>query len=124
MIEYEEVVASYLRTWNERDPVARRSLLEAGWEPDATYVDPLAEVCGHDGIDAAVTGAQEAFDEYSFRLIGAVDGHHTQCRFSWELGPEGQDAPVAGFDVLHLGPDGRIRAVLGFLDRLPAGTAA
>lgn len=30
-------------------------------------------------------------------------------------------APVAGFDVITLDAEGRIRSVLGFLDRVPAG---
>jgi hypothetical protein len=30
-------------------------------------------------------------------------------------------APVAGSDVITLDEQGRIRTVLGFLDRLPAG---
>jgi hypothetical protein len=24
---------------------------------------------------------------FTFRLAGAVDGHHNQARFGWELGP-------------------------------------
>jgi hypothetical protein len=53
-------------------------------------------------------------------LAGPVDGHHDQVRFSWELGPAGADAPVAGFDVAVVSDDGRIQTVLGFLDRVPA----
>ena len=34
------------------------------------------------------------------------------------------DAPIAGFDVAVTGGDGRLRSVLGFLDRVPAGSAA
>ena len=44
------------------------------------------------------------------------------ARFSWELVSEADgSAPVAGFDVITLDTDGRIRSVLGFLDRVPAG---
>ncbi len=49
-----------------------------------------------------------------------VDGHHDQCRFSWELGPSGREAPVAGFDVAQIADDGTLQTVLGFLDRVPA----
>jgi hypothetical protein len=28
----------------------------------------------------------------TFRLAGAVDAHHDQARFTWELGPDGADA--------------------------------
>ncbi len=64
----------------------------------------------------------EQFPGFSFRLSGAVDGHHDTARFSWELvsGTDGA-APVAGFDVITLDDEGRIRSVFGFLDRVPAG---
>jgi hypothetical protein len=42
-------------------------------------------------------------------------------RFGWELGPKGQEALIAGSDVAVLDDDGRIRAVFGFLDRVPSG---
>jgi hypothetical protein len=43
-------------------------------------------------------------------------------RFSWELVPEAGGEPLAiGFDVAVTGADGRIRSVLGFLDKAPAG---
>lgn len=42
------------------------------------------------------------------------------ARFSWELVSKADgSAPVAGFDVIRLAEDGRIRSVLGFLDRVP-----
>jgi len=50
----------------------------------------------------------------------AVDGHHNQARFTREFGPEGVDAPVVGFDVAVLSNDGKVVAVYGFLDKVPA----
>ncbi len=63
---------------------------------------------------------QDRFPGWTFRLAGPVDAHHDQLRFSWQLGPEGADAPVAGFDVALVDVDGRMTRVLGFLDRVPA----
>lgn len=51
---------------------------------------------------------------------GPVDAHHSQGRFTWRLGPPGAPAPVEGFDVVELAPDGRIQTALGFLDKVPA----
>jgi len=56
----------------------------------------------------------------SFRLGGAVDTHHDQARFTWELGPAGADPVVIGFDVAQRDADGRLALVLGFLDKVPA----
>ena len=47
-----------------------------------------------------------------------MDGHHEQLRFSWELGPAGGAPPIAGPDVAVTDGNGRLRAVLGFLDRV------
>ncbi|WP_332909962.1 hypothetical protein [Nocardia asteroides] len=54
-----------------------------------------------------------------FRHTGTADAHHDQVRFTWELGPVGEPAPIAGFDVALIA-DGRIAKVYGFLDRVPA----
>jgi len=39
-------------------------------------------------------------------------------RFSWSLGPAGEEAPIEGSDVLTLN-GGRVGAVIGFLDKVP-----
>jgi hypothetical protein len=64
---------------------------------------------------------QSQFPGFRFRLAGPVDGHHDQARFTWELGPDGAEAPIAGFDVAETDEAGRIRSVHGFLDRVPTG---
>ena len=57
-----------------------------------------------------------------FRLAGPADAHHDQVRFTWHLGPDGGDPPITGSDIAVTDGDGRIRTVLGFLDRAPAAT--
>ncbi|WP_055489297.1 nuclear transport factor 2 family protein [Streptomyces sp. TP-A0356] len=121
---YESAVARYFEAWNTPDPQALATAVAAAWTADGSYTDPLADVSGHQQIAAVITGAHEQFPGFSFRLSGAVDGHHDIARFAWELVSEADGAaPVAGFDVIALGEDGRIRSVHGFLDRLPAGAA-
>jgi SnoaL-like domain len=120
MHDFDAIAASYLGAWNERDPGARAAAIDKLWAPDARYTDPLADVQGREAIDATVAAVQQQFPGFVFRLAGAVDGHHDQCRFSWELGPADGEAPVAGSDVALIGEDGTLQAVLGFLDRVPA----
>jgi hypothetical protein len=119
-MNYADIATRYIEAWNETDTAARRAAIKQLWADDATYVDPLVSVQGHDQIDATIAAVQAQFPQFAFRLAGAVDGHHDQCRFQWELGPQNADAPVAGFDVAVIGDDGRLRSVLGFLDRVPA----
>jgi hypothetical protein len=119
--DYETLAGRYIDNWNDKDPASRRTATETLWAQDASYIDPLIEVHGHDGIEATIAAVQSQFPSLRFRLTGPVDGHHNQCRFGWELGPEQGDAPVAGFDVAVLTSDGtRLQTVLGFLDRVPA----
>ncbi|WSQ14400.1 nuclear transport factor 2 family protein [Streptomyces sp. NBC_01231] len=119
---YESAVAHYFEAWNTREPDARAKAVAAVWTEDGTYTDPVSDAGGHEQIAAVIAGAHEQFPGFAFRLTGAVDGHHDTARFSWELVHETDgSAPLAGSDVITLDADGRIKAVLGFLDRVPVG---
>ncbi|MGW5093954.1 nuclear transport factor 2 family protein [Streptomyces nodosus] len=121
---HESAVARYFEAWNAGDPQALAKAVAAAWAPDGRYTDPLADARGPEEIAAVIAGAHQQFPGFSFRLSGAVDGHHDTARFGWELvGEADGSAPVAGFDVIVLADDGRIRSVHGFLDRVPAGAA-
>ncbi|NEB75509.1 nuclear transport factor 2 family protein [Streptomyces sp. SID14478] len=122
MTAHESAAARYFEAWNATDADARAKAVAAAWTEDGTYTDPLADVAGHDGVAAVIGAAHEQFPGFFFRPLGAVDGHHGIARFGWELVSQADgSAPVAGFDVIELADDGRIRAVHGFLDRVPAG---
>ena len=115
-----DLAGRYLAAWNATDPAARRALVEEVFAEDVTYTDPLADVAGRDGLDAAIAAVQGQFPGWVFRLAGPADAHHHQLRFTWHLGPDGSEPPVVGSDVAVTDADGRIRTVLGFLDRVPA----
>jgi hypothetical protein len=120
MTAYDELAQSYIDTWNETDPGARRAAVDQLYSEDARYVDPLAVADGREAITAMIGAVQDQFAGFVFRLVGAVDGHHNQARFGWELGPAGAPAPIVGFDVAVIDDAGRIQTVLGFLDKVPA----
>jgi SnoaL-like domain len=110
----------YIAAWNETDPAARRAAMAELFADDVRYTDPLVTAESRHALDATIGAVHQQFPGFVFRLAGPVDAHHDQLRFTWELGPAGEAAPVAGFDVAVLDGDGRIRTVLGFLDRVPA----
>jgi SnoaL-like domain len=132
MSDFTELAGRYIATWNETDPSARRAMVEETFPSSGRYVDPLADVTGHDQIDAFIAAAQAQFSGLTFRLAGTVDAHHDQARFTWELGPygdggadgaagaDGAEAVVVGFDVAQRDADGRLALVLGFLDKVPS----
>jgi len=115
-----KLAEQYIATWNETDPSARRALVDEVWSADGRYIDPMAEVTGRDQIDAVIAAVQAQFTGMSFRIAGPVDAHHDQARFTWELGPDGREAIVVGFDVAQWDADGRLSLVLGFLDKVPS----
>jgi hypothetical protein len=120
MSDFDTTVQGYLAAWNEPGAEARRTRLAEVCTEEVRYVDPLAAVVGHEALDALIGAVQAQFPGLAFTLAGAVDAHHEQARFVWHLGRAGEEPLVVGFDVVELGADGRIRTVLGFLDKVPA----
>lgn len=114
MTDFTELAHRYIGAFNETDPITRKQQVAALFATDATYTDPLADVAGHDGIDAFLAAAQQQLAGFEFELAGPVDAHHGQARFRWSAGP------VVGFDVVVVDDEGRIRSVYGFLDAVPS----
>jgi hypothetical protein len=117
-IDAKTIADRYIALWNERDAGKRKQLLSETWLADATYTDPLAAVRGADEINALIGGVQQRFPDFTFALIGKVDGFGDNIRFSWGLGPKGADAPVKGTDFARI-ENGKIRSITGFLDQVP-----
>ena len=120
MSDFDAVVQRYLAAWNATEPGVRRAAIEKVFAADARYVDPIAAVQGHDGLDGLIAAVQQQFPGMVFTPGGPADAHHDQGRFTWHLGPAGAEPVVIGFDVVERDADGRIATVLGFLDRAPA----
>jgi hypothetical protein len=122
MTTYDDIARRYIDAWNEADPAARRAAVDQLYTEDARYIDPLEVAQGREAITATIGAVQQQFPGFAFRLAGPVDGHHNQARFTWELGPADEPAPIVGFDVAVIDDAGRIQTVLGFLDKVPATT--
>ncbi|WP_328389008.1 nuclear transport factor 2 family protein [Nocardia sp. NBC_00416] len=114
-----DVVATYLRTWNTTDAQVRTALLDQHWAPDASYTDPLAAAVGRAAIGTTIGAVHDQFPGFVFTQVGEPDAHHGQVRFQWGLGPAGTEPVIIGFDVLVTDEQGRIDTVLGFLDKVP-----
>lgn len=119
--EINATIEAYIEVWNERDTERRRALIEQVWSEDGTYTDPLARCAGRASFDATVGAVQGRFPADFVFTLGPVDAHHHLARFTWELGPAGGESLVGGFDVAVFDDNGRIEAVHGFLDKVPAG---
>ena len=115
-----DLAERYLAAWNETEPAARRKLVDDLFAEGASYVDPMVEAYGPAEIEATIAAVQAQFPGFVFTAVGDVDAHHSQARFRWGLGPDGAEPIVVGFDVAVTDDAGRITAVLGFLDQVPA----
>lgn len=125
MTDFTALAERYVAAFNETDPAARTQRVAELFAADARYVDPLADVTGHDGVDGFLAAAREKLAGFEFRLLGDVDAHHDRARFRWQAAPPevfaaGEEPPVIGFDVVVVDGGGRIAQVHGFLDALPA----
>ncbi|CAM3362638.1 nuclear transport factor 2 family protein [Stackebrandtia soli] len=118
MNDFDAIAAKYLDAFNTVDADERGRLVAELFAEDVSYADPMATVSGHAGVDAFIAEAHRRFPGWVFALAGPVDGHGDQARFTWGLGPEGEEPPVVGFDVIVV-DGGRITRVHGFLDRVP-----
>jgi hypothetical protein len=113
------IVDRYIAIWNETDADRRRELISQTWADRCRYADPVAEVAGHDGIEAMVGGFQQQFPGLIFVHTGEIEAHHDRLRFSWDLlAPDGGRV-AAGTDVAVVAEDGRLRDVAGFFDQAP-----
>ncbi len=115
----ETLAAAYIAVWNETDPARRRALIEKTFSDTVNYVDPVMAGDGYAGIDALVSGVHQQFPGFRFTLLPGANGYGNHVRFSWELGPEGVEAPIQGSDIGVI-EDGRFARIIGFLDRVPA----
>jgi hypothetical protein len=119
-----EVIDAYLAMWNETDPETRSKVIEQAWTSDCRYVDPLLEAGGYSALSEMVDGVQAHYQGHRFRRVSAIDTHHDQVRFGWELvGPDGA-LTVAGIDVGELAADGRLCRITGFFGEIPQEEAS
>ncbi len=119
MTDAQTIANRYIELWNERDAKRRAEILAANWTGDARYTDPLATCRAHDEISALIGGVQQRFPDFSFALIGKVDGFGDNVRFSWGLGPKGAATRRSRARTLRRSKDGKIKSVTGFLDQVP-----
>lgn len=115
-----DAVDCYIAIWNLRDRTARAQAVRTIFTADATYTDPIADVAGHDDIDAVISIVQTQFSGCAFKLLGKVNSHHRIARFSWELvSPENEFPEALGSEIAIFTDRLQIKTIYAFLDKLP-----
>lgn len=119
-----EIVDAYLAAWNEEDAGARAALVATAWTEEGRYVDPMFESTGHAGFSDLAAGVHTGYPGARFRRTTAVDAHHDEVRFGWELVAADGSTVVAGIDVGRIAADGRLASITGFFGDLAAEEVA
>jgi SnoaL-like domain len=114
-----EVVTAYGAAWNETDEAARRKLLDHAWADDGVYCDPTAIVNGRDALVAHIAGFHQQFPGARIDQASGVDAHDGWLRFAWTMLAADGATIMDGFDVGELGPDRRLRRIVGFFGPFP-----
>ncbi len=87
-------------------------------------MDPARDAEGHGALNEMVGAARPHFPGHTVRRTSAIDSHHDQLRFAWQVvGPDGS-VPVAGIDVGARAADGRLERITGFFGELSQEDAA
>ena len=107
------LIDRYIAIWNETDPVARRTLIDATWAKDATYRDPLLTGTGRDGIDEMTAGFQQARPGHTFELTSEHPHDEGAHRFDWRLLSPTGEVMVVGSDAYELDANGRLQTIVG-----------
>ena len=112
-----EMATQYASAWSA-EAMTRAAILERVWAPDGVYCDPLGRVEGRAALDQHMAGTLAIFPGHEIVVTSAVDEHHDQFRFEWELrGPEG-NMTASGIDVGVLSANGQIASITGFFGPL------
>jgi len=111
-----DLIDRYIAAWNETDGNRRRDLIAQTWADGASYLDPMLQGDGRDGIDAMIAQVQERYPAHRFHRTGEVQSHHDRVRFTWDLRAEQGDAVVRGTDFGVVTCDHRLKAITGFFD--------
>lgn len=111
--DIETLVKDYAAAWSEPDPVARRSLLEAVWDENGTYTDPIVHAANRVELDAVIARSLSNNPGAWFSDSGKIDYHHGHVRFYWLLNfANGNEFP--GMDYGEVAPNGKLVKIVGF----------
>lgn len=119
MSDREQLIDTYVATWNEVDADRRSGLMEQAWVDDAYYADPAVEARGRDAISDNIDRVHQKFPDRIFCRTSDVFVHRQRARFKWAILDPAGAAILAGVHYAEFADDGRLRRMIGVFDRTP-----
>ena len=119
-----ESVDRYFAAWNETDPAARLALITEAFGEGSSYIDPQADVRGHQEIAGMMGVVQATFPGHTLALVSPIERHHDQGRFEWEIRTPTGELMILGVDMVSFDATDRLVSVVGFFGRVVEQVAA
>lgn len=106
--------ANLIEVFGERDPEKRRAAIARTYTETVVFNDPDEVVVGREALDAKVQAILDGAPGFVFAPAGPAIENHDMGYLAWQLGPEGGEPVVRGFDVCFLDGDllGKVYTVL------------
>ncbi|RYG69870.1 nuclear transport factor 2 family protein [bacterium] len=110
-----EIAEAYLAAWNEKNEQQRLAVIEKQWAASGTYLDPMMQGEGHQGLTTTIGTAQAQFPaDLKFQQVGEAQAVGNYVRFSWHLSASGitdeSNAIAGGTDFCQLDENGSLQA--------------
>ncbi len=118
MTPIHEVVATYIRAWNDTDPRRVLALLEKSCAPTVAYFDPKGTCRGVADLAARIQRSRTESPTFGVDPTSAIDGYEDTFRYTWVLVIEEAKLRLHGLDVLVRDEQGRIATLTSFFGTL------
>ena len=121
-IDPNSAIERYVAFWNAASADEQRRLAAATFASRISYHAPAGVMSGADELINFRNQFAEHAPDYVFQPRTEPQAHHGRARLQWELVVAGESF-ATGTDVLEVDDDGRVAAIVSFLDRAPQGFA-
>jgi len=110
------LVDTYIRAWNQRDPVQRMSELTSCWAENGTYRDHLIYLEGREDFSEHIGATHAMAPSVRLEMVGMPQQCQGALRFLFCVRGDAGVIFATGMCVMLLAPEGRIRSVVSFFD--------
>jgi hypothetical protein len=110
----DDILATYVRAWNEDDPDERCRLLELAVTEDAVLIDPTGRWEGAAGLAERIGRYRSAAPRTMVVATSDADAHNHVVRYSWKIVNQDGTEVMQGTDVAERSDDSRLKRILMF----------
>ncbi|OHV31772.1 MULTISPECIES: hypothetical protein [Pseudofrankia] len=106
--------------WAVTDTGRRVTLLADICADDVAYANPLRNCRGVQALSELISELTAAYPGYLPTRTSGVDAHHDAARYEWALRDRAGQTVLAGIEIVHFTPGGRLTSIVSFFGQPPA----